>query len=103
MLVMKMDKVLVKVYVPMLEGIYDVWIPSNKRIHEIIVLLVKAIFELSEGCYNPSEMPSLYDKKVNLSSQNEKFVKIFYRSKGFNALACSSNSAIKASFSAIFA
>ena len=62
MLVMKMDKVLVKVYVPMLEGIYDVWIPSNKRIHEIIVLLVKAIFELSEGCYNPSEMPSLYDK-----------------------------------------
>ena len=62
MLVMKMDKVLVKVYVPMLEGIYDVWIPSNKRIHEIIVLLIKAIFELSEGCYNPSEMPSLYDK-----------------------------------------
>ena len=62
MLVMKMDKVLVKVYVPMLEGIYDVWIPSNKRIHEIIVLLVKAIFELSEGCYNPSKMPSLYDK-----------------------------------------
>ena len=62
MLVMKMDKVLVKVYVPMLEGIYDVWIPSNKRIHEIIVLLIKAIFELSEGCYNPSEMPALYDK-----------------------------------------
>ena len=65
MLVMKMDKVLVKVYVPMLEGIYDVWIPSNKRIHEIIVLLVKAIFELSEGYYNPSEMPSLYDKITN--------------------------------------
>lgn len=31
MLVKKMDKVLVKVYVPMLEGVYDVWIPSNKK------------------------------------------------------------------------
>ena len=62
MTVMTMDKVLVKVYVPMLEGIYDVWIPSNKKIYEIIVLLVKAITELSEGCYNPLEMPSLYDK-----------------------------------------
>ena len=62
MLVMKMDKVLVKVYVPMLEGICDVWSPDNKKIGEIIILLVKAIAELSEGCYNPLEMPSLYDK-----------------------------------------
>ena len=57
-----MDKVLVKVYVPMLEGIYDVWIPSNKKIYEIVVLLVKAINDLSEGEYTPLEMPSLYDR-----------------------------------------
>lgn len=57
-----MNKVLVKVYVPMLGEIYDVRIPSNKKIYEIIVLLSKAINELSEGCYNPIEIPSLYDK-----------------------------------------
>lgn len=57
-----MDKVLVKVYVPMLEGIYDVWIPSNKKIYEIIVLLVKAIYELTEGDYSPKNTPTLYDK-----------------------------------------
>lgn len=51
MLVKKMDKVLVKVYVPMLEGVYDVWIPSNKKIYEIIILLSRAISELSEGDY----------------------------------------------------
>ena len=62
MLVKKMDKVLVKVYVPMLEGVYDVWIPSNKKIYEIIVLLTKAISDLSEGEYNPKNMPTLYDK-----------------------------------------
>ena len=62
MLVKKMDKVLVKVYVPMLEGVYDVWIPSNKKIYEIIILLSRAISELSEGDYDPKAIPTLYDK-----------------------------------------
>lgn len=58
----KMDNVLVKLYVPMLEEIYDVWIPSHKRIYNVIVLLVKAINELNNNCYKPSKMPMLYDK-----------------------------------------
>ena len=68
-----MDKVLVKIYVPMLEEIYDVWIPSHKKIGNVIYMLIKAINELSEGCYTPTKMPSLYDKltadeyDVNLS------------------------------------
>lgn len=57
-----MDKVLVKVYVPMLEGVYDVWIPSNKKIYEIIILLSRAISELSEWDYDPKALPTLYDK-----------------------------------------
>ena len=62
MLVMKMDKVLVKVYVPMLEEVYDVWSPSNKKIYEVIILLAKAINELTENAYSPRNMPALYDK-----------------------------------------
>lgn len=61
-MVMKMDNVLVKLYVPMLEEIYDVWIPSHKRIYNVIILLVKAINELNNNYYNPTEMPMLYDK-----------------------------------------
>lgn len=57
-----MDNVLVKLYIPMLEEIYDVWIPSHKRIYNVIILLVKAINELNNNCYKPSEMPMLYDK-----------------------------------------
>lgn len=57
-----MDKVFVKLYVPMLEEIYDVWIPSHKRIYNVIVLLVKAINELNNNCYKPMKMPILYDK-----------------------------------------
>lgn len=61
-MVMKMDKVFVKLYVPMLEEIYDVWIPSHKKIYNVIISLVKAINELNNNLYNPSEMPVLYDK-----------------------------------------
>mgnify|MGYP003296382133 CR=1 FL=1 len=57
-----MDRVLIKLYVPMLEEIYDVWIPSHKRIYNVIVLLVKAINELNNNCYKPMKMPILYDK-----------------------------------------
>ena len=30
-----MDRVFVKVYVPMIEKIYDVWIPTHKKIYNI--------------------------------------------------------------------
>ncbi len=60
-----MDKVLVKVYVPMIEKVYEVWIPSHKRIYNVIHLLIKAINELSDNYYKPSKMPSLYDKMTS--------------------------------------
>lgn len=46
----------------MLEKIYDVWVPSHKRIGNVILLLVKAINELNDGCYKPNKNPILYDK-----------------------------------------
>lgn len=57
-----MDNILVKLYVPTLEKIYDVWIPSHKRIYNVIVLLIKAINELNDNCYRLNKIPMLYDK-----------------------------------------
>lgn len=68
-----MEKVLVKIYVPMLEKIYDIWIPSHKKIGNVILLLTKIINELNDGEYKVKKMPILYDKAtaeifdVNLS------------------------------------
>lgn len=56
------NKVLVNVYVPIIEEEYDVWIPICKRVDTVIVLLVKAIADLSGGSYNPSKIPLLYDR-----------------------------------------
>lgn len=57
-----MNKVLVKLYIPMLEEEYDIWIPLNKKISNVIILLIKAVNEFSGGFYNPTQMPSLFDK-----------------------------------------
>ena len=57
-----MNKVLIKLYVPIMEAEYDVWIPVNKKIYKVIQLLLKALNELSSGEYSPSKEPLLYDK-----------------------------------------
>ena len=57
-----MNKILVRLYVPTIEQQYDIWIPLNRRIYNVISLISKAVFELSDGCYKPQEMPKLYDR-----------------------------------------
>lgn len=57
-----MNEVLVKLYVPMVDEQYDIWIPLDKKIHTIIKLLVKSVNEFTKGYYTPSKMPYLYDK-----------------------------------------
>lgn len=59
-----MNKIIVKLYVPMIEGEYEVWIPLNKKVHKIINLMVKAVNEFSGGYYTPDKMPLLYDKQT---------------------------------------
>ena len=44
-------KILVSVYVPELDIDYDIFIPANKKVGNIILNLVKGINELSQGAY----------------------------------------------------
>lgn len=60
-----MNQILIKVYIPGIEKSYEVWIPPQKRIYNLIVLLVKAISELNDNSYRPRTMPMLYDKKTS--------------------------------------
>lgn len=57
-----MNKILVKLYVPVIEQQFDLWIPLNRKIYNVISLLIKAVNEFSGGYYKPSKMPVLYDK-----------------------------------------
>ena len=57
-----MNKVLVKLYVPIIEEQYDVWLPKNKRIYNIIMLLIKGVKELTKETYQIEELPILYNR-----------------------------------------
>ena len=53
------NKVLVEVYVPELDVKYNIFIPANKKIGNIILNLIKAANSLSQGAYPISENHAL--------------------------------------------
>lgn len=58
-----MNRVLIRVYVPLLEKKYDVWVPINKKVYEIIINLIKGINSINKIEYDMKEIPNLYDKE----------------------------------------
>lgn len=56
------NKVLVDLIVPEIDEEYSVYLPINKKIGNIIILLNKAISELTNGDFGLSSTNSLYNK-----------------------------------------
>ena len=75
-----MNKVLVNISIPELEENYDFWIPINKKVYRVIILLIKIINEISGGYYKPTKMPLLYDRitsipyDINLTVKDNKIM-----------------------------
>ena len=44
-----MNKFLVKVYVPLLDSNYDVWIPNSKRVKDIVYYISCMLKNLTDG------------------------------------------------------
>ncbi len=44
-----MDKILVEVYVPLLDHVYDIFIPRHLPMYQVLELIKKAVTELSDG------------------------------------------------------
>lgn len=57
-------KVLVEVYVPEIDIKYNLFIPASKRIGNVILNLVKAINELSQGAYPVSTNHALMNSET---------------------------------------
>ena len=56
------DKVLVILYVPVLEKEYNCFIPMNKKVQNVINLLVKALYEMNDNNFDLEHNHSLYIK-----------------------------------------
>lgn len=49
-----MDKVLVEVYIPATETSFDVFLPQESKLYEVVFLLTGTMSELTEGEFSPS-------------------------------------------------
>ena len=59
-------KVLVEVLVPAAGKAYDVYIPLESRLYEVIGVLSKLITDLAEGSYRALEGTVLCDREANI-------------------------------------
>ena len=58
------NKILIELIVPEIDAKYNLYIPINKKVGNIIVLLNKAIKELSDGVYDGTSKTSIYDRET---------------------------------------
>ena len=66
-----MNKILVEVFLPALEQSYDVFIPLESKLSEVILLLTKVLNDLSNGCYIARDDAILCDRETgNIFSIN---------------------------------
>ena len=56
------NKILVELIVPELDEKFNLFIPINKKIGNIIVLLNKSVKELTNGAYDGTNTTALYSK-----------------------------------------
>lgn len=69
------NKILIEVYVPLMEKEYDVFIPINKKIKNVTKLINEAVVDLSNGCLPLNPKVKLYNRRGGLLLDPYKNVK----------------------------
>ncbi len=69
------NKVLVIVYVPLLEESYNIFVPIGKKVGVIKKLLEKTIDELKYSEYDSNSKFLLYNKDTNINYNNNDYIK----------------------------
>jgi hypothetical protein len=59
-----MNKLLIVVYVPAIEKRYEIKVPKELRIEDLIRLIIKGITELNKGIYELDNIQGLFDKST---------------------------------------
>ena len=70
-----MNKILVIVYVPLIEKEYNIYIPIVKKVGTIKNLIIKIIEENSEGAFQNDGCKNLYYKNTGERVDDKQFVK----------------------------
>ena len=69
------NKVLVNLYIPFLEKKYEVFLPVNKKIGEIIYLIGKTLPDITGGYYEYHQVERLYNRLNGKEYQINEIIK----------------------------
>ncbi len=69
------NKILVEVVVPDIEESYNIFIPVNKKVGNVALLLSKAIQELTNSLYNENNTNALYDSESGQILSPDKLIR----------------------------
>ena len=58
------NKVLIELYIPLIEKSYDLYIPINKKIGTVKKLIEEGLIELTDNAYKKSEDANLFSKET---------------------------------------
>ena len=56
------NKILIELIVPEVDEKYNIYIPINKKVGNVVVLLSKALKELTNGTFDGTNKTCLYDR-----------------------------------------
>lgn len=70
-----MYKVLIKLYVPEIEETYEIYIPINKTISQVLLLINRLINNITNGIYPIKESISIYNRKTSKLYQPEEIIR----------------------------
>lgn len=59
------NKILIELIVPELDRTFDIYIPANKKVGNILELLNKSLKEISNGDYINNNSKSIYNRDTN--------------------------------------
>ncbi|MBR2247514.1 MAG: hypothetical protein IKG58_03490 [Bacilli bacterium] len=60
---MNSNKILIELYIPLIEKNYDLYIPINKKVGTVKKLIEEGLVELTDDAYRVKEDTNLYSKE----------------------------------------
>ncbi|MEG2448134.1 MAG: hypothetical protein RSA48_01905 [Bacilli bacterium] len=60
------NKILIELIVPDVDKVYNIYIPVNKKIGNIIVLLNRVVSDFTNGAYRGDAKSALYNRDTNV-------------------------------------
>ena len=60
------NKVLINLFVPSIDNIYEIYIPVNESVNKILELMIKTVVDLSDGTFDLRQTHYLMDADTGL-------------------------------------